>query len=93
MGPLDAADEAAARSSGRATSSIRSRWTTLGEYLDYLQRKGVAPNVASFVGATTVRVHELGEKDVDPTPAQLDADARARPRRRWRKARWASARR
>ena len=47
------------------------RWTTLGQYLEYLQRKGVTPNVASFVGATTVRVHELGEKDVDPTPAQL----------------------
>jgi N-acyl-D-amino-acid deacylase len=47
------------------------RWTTLGQYLEYLQRKGVTPNVASFVGATTVRVHELGEKDVDPTLAQL----------------------
>ena len=47
------------------------RWTTLGQYLEFLQRKGVTPNVASFVGATTVRVHELGEKDVDPTPAQL----------------------
>jgi len=48
------------------------RWTTLGQYLEYLQKKGITPNVASFVGATTVRVHELGEKDVDPTPAQLD---------------------
>jgi N-acyl-D-amino-acid deacylase len=47
------------------------RWTTLGQYLEYLQKKGVTPNVASFVGATTVRVHELGEKDVDPTPEQL----------------------
>src|SRR4051794_14998847 len=47
------------------------RWTTLGQYLNYLTRKGITPNVASFVGATTVRVHELGEKDVDPTPAQL----------------------
>lgn len=47
------------------------RWTTLGQYLEYLQKKGITPNVASFVGATTVRVHELGEKDVDPTPAQL----------------------
>jgi N-acyl-D-amino-acid deacylase len=47
------------------------RWTTLGQYLDYMRRKGVTPNLASFVGATTVRVHELGEKDVDPTPAQL----------------------
>src|SRR5204863_6561941 len=48
------------------------KWTTLAQYLQYLQNKGVTPNVASFIGATTVRVHELGEKDVDPTPAQLD---------------------
>ena len=48
------------------------RWTSLGDYLSFLERKGVATNVASFVGATTVRVHELGEGDVQPTPAQLD---------------------
>ena len=47
------------------------RWTTLSQYLEYLTRKGITPNVASFIGATTVREHELGEKDVDPTPAQL----------------------
>lgn len=47
------------------------RWTTLGQYLEWLTKKGVTPNVASFVGATTVRVHELGERDVDPTPTQL----------------------
>jgi N-acyl-D-amino-acid deacylase len=46
-------------------------WTTLGQYLETLQKRGIAPNVASFVGATTVRVHELGEADVDPTPEQL----------------------
>ncbi|MGN6058902.1 MAG: N-acyl-D-amino-acid deacylase family protein [Sphingomicrobium sp.] len=46
-------------------------WTTLGQYLEYMQRKGITPNIASFVGATTVRVHELGEKDVQPNPAQL----------------------
>ena len=46
-------------------------WTTLGEYLEHLQQRGVTPNVASFVGATTVRIHELGEDDVTPTPAQL----------------------
>jgi N-acyl-D-amino-acid deacylase len=43
------------------------RWTTLSQYLEYLQKKGITPNVASFAGATTIRVHELGEKDVDPT--------------------------
>jgi N-acyl-D-amino-acid deacylase len=48
------------------------RWTTLGQYLNWLTNKGITPNVTSFIGATTARVHELGEKDVDPTPAQLD---------------------
>ena len=47
-------------------------WTSLGDYLGYLERRGVSTNVASFVGAATVRVHELGEDDVDPTPEQLE---------------------
>jgi len=47
------------------------QWTSLGDYLEHLERRGVAPNVASFVGAATVRIHELGEGDVDPNPAQL----------------------
>ena len=46
-------------------------WTTLGEYLGYLERRHVATNVASFVGATTVRIHELGYADRAPTPAEL----------------------
>ena len=47
-------------------------WTTLQEYLDYLVQKGIAPNVASFVGATTVRIHELGYEDRAPTPEELE---------------------
>jgi len=39
------------------------KWTTLGEYLEYLMERGVSPNVASFVGATTVRIHALGYED------------------------------
>jgi N-acyl-D-amino-acid deacylase len=46
-------------------------WNTLGEYLDFLTKKGVSPNVASFVGATTVRENVVGFDDVAPTPAQL----------------------
>jgi len=46
-------------------------WTTLGEYLEYLERKGVSTNVASFVGAATVRVHVLGYDDRAPTPKEL----------------------
>ncbi|HEX9658601.1 MAG TPA: D-aminoacylase [Bacteroidota bacterium] len=47
-------------------------WTTLNEYLEYLVAKGISPNVASFVGATTVRIHELGEEDRPPTPEELE---------------------
>jgi len=46
-------------------------WTTLDEYLEHLVSRGVAPNVASFIGATTIRVHELGYEDRPPTPAEL----------------------
>jgi N-acyl-D-amino-acid deacylase len=48
-------------------------WTTLGQFFEKLEKQGVAPNVTSFVGAETVRVHELGEKSVAPTPQQLAA--------------------
>lgn len=47
-------------------------WTTLGEYLEHLERRGIATNVASFVGATTVRIHELGWDDRAPTPEELE---------------------
>jgi N-acyl-D-amino-acid deacylase len=46
-------------------------WTTLGEYLDHMVEQGVAPNVASYIGATTVRIHELGEEDRPPTAEEL----------------------
>ena len=47
-------------------------WTTLGEYLSFLERRGISPNVASFVGATTVRIHELGYEDRAPTRDELE---------------------
>ena len=48
-------------------------WNTLGEYLDYMQKKGISCNIASFVGATTIRDHVIGEDDRDPTAAELDS--------------------
>ena len=48
-------------------------WTSLGGYLRHLEKKGVAQNVASFIGATTVREYVIGLEDRKPTPAQLDA--------------------
>lgn len=46
-------------------------WTTLGEYLEHLERHGVAPNVASFVGSATVREHVIGADDRAPTEPEL----------------------
>ncbi|WGM38222.1 D-aminoacylase [Caulobacter sp. NIBR1757] len=48
-------------------------WTTLGGYLEAMEKKGVGPNVASMIGAETARTHVLGEGDVYPTPQQLAA--------------------
>jgi N-acyl-D-amino-acid deacylase len=48
-------------------------WNTLGEYLSYLEKKGVSCNVASFVGATTLRDYVIGEDNRAPTPAELDS--------------------
>jgi N-acyl-D-amino-acid deacylase len=48
-------------------------WTTLSEYLKGLERRGVSQNVASFVGATTIREHVVGLEDRKPTPAEMEA--------------------
>ncbi len=47
-------------------------WTSLGDYLEHLERTGVSPNVASFVGATTVRIHELAEENRAPNAEELE---------------------
>ncbi len=46
-------------------------WTTLGGYLDHLVARGVSPNVASFVGATTLRIHEVGYENRAPSAEEL----------------------
>ncbi len=47
-------------------------WSTLGEYLEFLENKGVSCNIASFVGATTIRINALGYEDRPPTPEEMD---------------------
>jgi N-acyl-D-amino-acid deacylase len=47
-------------------------WNTLAEYLQYLEKRGVSCNVASFIGATTIREYVIGFEDKQPTPEQLD---------------------
>jgi N-acyl-D-amino-acid deacylase len=47
-------------------------WNTLAEYLQFLEKRGVSCNVASFIGATTIRENVIGYEDKQPTPEQLD---------------------
>jgi len=71
MGPLNARMK---REIVERQSDIKYpvRWTTLSEFLEFLARRGVSPNVASFVGAATVRIHELGYVDRAPTRSELE---------------------
>lgn len=70
MGPLNDAMRAdLIDSQGEITYDVP--WTTLGEYLDHLVERGISPNVASYIGAGTVRIHEVGYDDRPATPGEL----------------------
>ena len=71
MGPLNAAMK---QEMLDRQSDIRFdvEWTTLGEYLEYLERRGISPNVASFIGAENPREYVIGHEDRPPTPEELD---------------------
>ncbi|MDQ3198645.1 MAG: D-aminoacylase [Verrucomicrobiota bacterium] len=71
MGPLnDALREKMRREQKDIHYEIQ--WTTLAEYLRYLEKRGVSCNVASFIGATTIRENVIGLDDKAPTPKELD---------------------
>src|SRR5918993_598234 len=71
MGPLTAVmKQRAVEQMGDIKYDIT--WTTLSEYLRTLERRGVSQNVASFIGATTIREYVIGLEDRKPTAAQLD---------------------
>ncbi len=71
MGPLnDAMKKRAIEQMGDIKYDIT--WTTLAEYLSELERRGVSQNVASFIGATTVREHVIGLEDKKPTAEQME---------------------
>ena len=71
MGPLNDDMKAAMV---RLQSDIRYdvEWTTLAEYLEFLERRGISPNVASFIGAATPREYVIGHEDREPTPDELE---------------------
>ena len=71
MGPVnDRVREHMLREQGDIKYEIK--WNTLAEYLRYLETRGVSCNVASFIGATTIRENAIGFEDKAPTPEQLD---------------------
>lgn len=70
MGPLTPAMKKE-QSEQQGDIKFEIDWTTLGEYLDGLVRRGVSVNVASFIGAATVRQHELGNADRAPNAEEL----------------------
>jgi N-acyl-D-amino-acid deacylase len=69
MGPLT--EEMKAELATQSLVGVEPTWTTLDEFLEHLVRSGVAPNVTSFVGAETVREHELGSQDRPPSADEL----------------------
>ena len=72
MGPLNEALKKQQQES-QTDISYKIDWNTLGEYLSFLEKKGISCNVASFVGATTLRLNVIGEDNRDPTPAEMDS--------------------
>ena len=71
MGPLnDEMKQRRRESQGDLKYDIE--WTTLAEYLNFLEKRGISQNVASFIGAPTLREYVIGLEDKPPTPAQLD---------------------
>jgi N-acyl-D-amino-acid deacylase len=71
MGPLSPAMKAY-RTLRMGDIKYEMPWTTLAEYLQHLENRGMAPNVASFVSAATVREHVIGFENKAPTPEQLE---------------------
>ena len=72
MGPLNAKMKDQMQK-GQTDIKYDVSWNTLGEYFNFLEKKGISCNVASFVGATTLREYVIGEDDRDPTQAELDS--------------------
>jgi len=71
MGPLSPEiKERMAKQQGDIKYDIE--WTTLSEYLEFLERKGVSTNVASFLGATTLRINTVGYEDREATDEELE---------------------
>jgi N-acyl-D-amino-acid deacylase len=72
MGPLNAKTKKQMQE-GQGDIKYKVEWNTLGEYMNFLEKKGISPNIASFIGTDVARVYVLGEDNIAPSPAQLDS--------------------
>jgi N-acyl-D-amino-acid deacylase len=73
MGPVNAQIKKGLQEEFSVDYPVKFEWNTLGEYLEHIVIKGISPNVASFVGATTLRMNQMGSENIAPTEAQLAA--------------------
>ena len=71
MGPLTP-EMKKLREDSMGDIKYKIEWTTLSEYLQYLEKRGISPNVASYIGAATIREHVIGLDDKKATPAQME---------------------
>ncbi len=71
-GPLNESMKADMLRRNEDTGMEEIPWTSLGEYLEFLEARGVSPNVASFVGATSLRIHEVGYDNRRATDDELE---------------------
>jgi N-acyl-D-amino-acid deacylase len=72
MGPLNPKMQDEMKK-GQSDIKFDVSWNTLGGYLNFMEKKGISCNLASFVGATTIREYVIGKDDKQPTPQQLDS--------------------
>ncbi|HEY2507965.1 MAG TPA: D-aminoacylase [Streptosporangiaceae bacterium] len=72
MGPLTPAMQAELQASREPDEDYEVTWTRLGEYLRFVEKRGCAQNVASLIGAATLRVNVIGYADRPATPAEID---------------------
>jgi N-acyl-D-amino-acid deacylase len=72
MGPLNAKMRKQMED-GQRDIKYPVAWNTLGEYMNWLEKKGISCNIASFVGTGTIRQYVIGEDNIAPSPTQLDS--------------------
>ena len=73
MGPLNAKMKKAMEEDQTGPDRIPIEWNTLGEYMHFMEKRGISCNIASYVGATTIRENIIGEDNRAPTASELES--------------------